>query len=488
MSKPQRAQGASSKKAGVSPISSSKDRGAQVLEKISRTIQNHGLIAAGDLVLVAFSGGPDSTVLLHALAQLRPRLRFRLRAGHVNHGIRGAEAAADERAAAAFARKLRIPFHRHRVDVPAYAKSQGISLETAARQLRYQWLESAATRFGANRIATGHTSDDLAETVLLNLLRGAGPRGLAGIPPIRGRVIRPLLGLTRAEVESYCEANSLGYRRDESNADTAFARNRLRHEVIPLLQEVQPSVVGNLSRTAEIMRAEDDFMSEQADNALRAVASQRPGEVGILLSLFAALHPALRRRVLRAAVGKIKGDEADLPLERIDALMEVALSGETGSVIELPGGLCGERTYGELVISPALAPKPSSDREWVLPVPSKLVIRELGLQFETKRSRAKTPPPNPMEALVDASKTALPLVVRTRRRGDRFRPAGMRGTVKLQDFFVNAKVPREQRDRVPLVLSGEDIVWVVGFRLSEKFRVSGKTKRSIRIRASRLNS
>ena len=487
MSKPQRAQGGSSKKAGVSRNSSSKDRSSDVLEKISQTIQGHCLIAAGDLVLVALSGGPDSTVLLHTLAQLRPRLRFRLRAAHVNHGIRGAEADADERAAAAFSRKLGIPFHRHRADVPAYAKSEGVSLEAAARELRYQWLESTATRFRANRIATGHTADDLAETVLLNLLRGAGPRGLAGIPPIRGRVIRPLLDLTRAEVESYCEANSLTYRRDESNEDTTFTRNRLRHEVIPLLQEVQPSVVGNLARTAEIMRAEDEFMSEQAENALRAVASQRPGEVGILLSLFAALHPALRRRVLRAAVAKIKGDETDLPLERIDALMEVALSGQTGSVIELPGGLCGERTYGELVISPASAPRPSSDREWTLAVPGKLAIRELGLQFETTRSRAKKPPPNPMAALVDASKITSPLVVRTRRRGDRFRPAGMRGTMKLQDFFVNAKVPRDQRDSVPLVVSGDDIVWVVGFRLGEKFRVSDKTKRSIRIQASRLN-
>jgi tRNA(Ile)-lysidine synthase len=457
-----------------------------LLEKVLRTIEAHSMIAAGDLVLVALSGGPDSTALLYALAQLRSRLRFRLRAAHVHHGIRGAEADADEREAAAFARKLGIPFHRHRADIPSYAKTQGLSLEAAARDVRYQWLESTANRFRANRIATGHTSDDQAETVLLNLLRGAGPRGLAGIPLVRGRVIRPLLDITRRDVEAYCGANQLSYRHDTSNEDTAFMRNRLRHDIMPALQEIQPAVVANLARTAEIMRAEDEFMSEQAGNALRGVASQRPGEVGILLSLFAALQPALQRRVLRAAIAKVKGDEMDIPLERVDALVRVAITGETGSVVELPGGLRGERTYGELVIAPAPAERATSALEWALPVPGEVALRELGLQLKASRSRAKKPPPSPMAALVDAAKLDPPLLVRTRRRGDRFRPIGMRGRAKLQDFFVNAKVPRAQRDRVPLVLSGDDIIWVVGYRISESFKVTEKTGRSIRLEASRL--
>jgi tRNA(Ile)-lysidine synthase len=470
----------------MSSTSSSKDKDAGFLEQVQEAIDAYRMIAAGDLLIVAISGGADSTALLHALVQLRSKLRFRLRAAHVNHGIRGADAAADAKAAAAFARKLNVPFHQHRADVPAYAESRGLSLEAAAREVRYQWLESVASRFRARRIATGHTADDQAETVLLNLLRGTGPRGLAGMPPVRGRIIRPLIWIARAQVRRYCEKHQLTYRTDESNQDLSFARNRIRHEILPSLQRLQPGLVGNLCRLAEIMRGEDEFMSEQAENALRGAASQRPGEVGVLLSLFGALPPALQRRVLRAAIARVKGDELDIELERVEALVQLALAGRTGSVIELPGGLRAERTYGELVIAPAPAEKALTDEEWLLPVPGEVSIAELGFQIAAKRSRAKRPPPSPMAALVNAAKIPGPLAVRSRRRGDRFRPVGMRGTVKLQDFFVNAKVPRAERDRIPLVLSGEAIVWVVGHRISGDFRVTDKTRRTIRLEATRL--
>ncbi len=444
------------------------------------------MIVPGDLLIVAVSGGPDSTALLHALAQLRPKLRFRLRAAHVNHGIRGLEAEADAKSAGAFARKLGVPFHQHRADVPAYAETRGLSLEAAAREVRYQWLESLASRFRARRIATGHTAEDQAETILLNLLRGAGPRGLAGMAPVRGKIIRPFISIPRADVQRYCDRHQLAYRIDESNQDLSFARNRIRHEIMPSLQRLQPGLVDGLCRLAEIMRAEDEFMSEQAENALRGAASQRPGEVGVLLSLFSTLPPALQRRVLRAAIARVKGDELDIELERVDALVQLALIGRTGAVVELPGGLRAERTYGELVIAPTPAERALTDEEWVLPVPGEVSIAELGFQIAAKRSRAKRPPPNPMAALVNADKIPGPLTVRTRRRGDRLRPVGMRGTVKLQDFFVNAKVPRADRDRIPLVLCGDAIVWIVGHRVSGDFRVTDKTRRSVRLEASRL--
>lgn len=470
----------------MSSTSSSKDKDAEFLERVRETIDAHGMIAAGDLVLVAVSGGPDSTALLHALVQLKPKLRFRLRAAHLNHGIRGEEAEADAKAAAAFVRKLGVPFHQHRVDVPGYAEARGLSLEAAAREVRYQWLDSVANRFRARRIATGHTADDQAETVLLNLLRGTGPRGLAGIAPVRGRIIRPLIAVTRSAVERYCERHQLTYRIDSSNEDVAFARNRIRHDIIPSLAQLQPGLVGNLCRLAEIMRAEDDFMSEQAENTLRAAASQRPGEVGVLLSLFGALPAALQRRVLRTAIAKVKGDELDIALERIEALVHLALTGRTGAVIELPGGLRAERTYGELVIAPVPSEKTPNGEEWLLPLPGEVTIPELEFKITAERSRAKRPPGSPMAALVNAAKISGPLTVRTRHRGDRFRPIGMKGGVKLQDFFVNAKVPRAERDRIPLVLSGDDIVWVVGYRVNESFKVTDRTRRSIQLKATRL--
>jgi tRNA(Ile)-lysidine synthase len=485
MSKTQGKQSGSSKKGGASRTSSSRNSASAFLERVSATIEAHRMIAPRDTVLVAISGGPDSTALLHALVQLRSRLRCRLRACHVHHGLRGTDADADAKQAADLATSLKVPFTRRRADVPAYARTYALSIEAAARVLRYQLLESAADTLRASRIATGHTADDQAETVLLNMIRGAGPQGLAGIPPVRGKVIRPLLDVTHSEVEQYCDFHKLSHRLDRSNLDTAFRRNRIRHEILPALARIQPKVVAGLGRLADILRAENEFMAEQAAHALREIAAQRPGEVGIACGPFGVLPRALQRRVLRAAVARVKGDELDLDLERIDALAALAVSGQTGSVVELPGAVRAELTYGELVIVPAIPQPVAPKTEWTLPVPGEVSIAELGLTISARRSRARRPPPHPTAALVDAERITPPLTVRTRRRGDRFTPFGMKGTVKLQDFFVNAKVPRTERARVPLVLSGDEIIWVVGYRINERFKVRSKTRRTVRLQATR---
>jgi tRNA(Ile)-lysidine synthase len=457
------------------------------------TIRAHDMAARGDLVLVAVSGGPDSTALLHALAQLQTVLGIRLRAAHVHHGIRGKEADLDAAAARALARRLGIPFNLRRVDAPAHARASGLSLETAARELRYAALAAIARRCRADRIATGHTMDDQAETVLLNLLRGAGPRGLAGIPPVRDRIIRPLLDLRRADVTRYCQANGLVYRVDRSNVDLSHTRNRLRHEIIPALERVQPAIVPQLARLAAIMRAEDEFMSKQAEAAFPAVGKASEQQIALRLDAFAALAPALQRRLVRQAVAKVKGDELDLELERVEAVVRLALSGRTAAVVELPGGLQARRSYHELLIgqaTPAAAQASQSNKpirgQWELPVPGEVCIAELGVRLVARLSRSRKLPAKPTAALLDADTIQAPLLVRGRRPGDRFRPSGMRAAVKLQDFFVNRKVPRAERSRVPLVLSEGEIVWVVGHRVSDGAKVTGKTRRTLRLEVRKL--
>jgi len=455
------------------------------LERVGATIAAHNMIAARDTVLVAISGGADSTALLHALVELRKGRRFRVRACHVHHGLRGDEADEDAKHAAALALSLKVPFSQHRANVRAFARDQGMSVEAAARAVRYQLLEREASSLRASRIATGHTADDQAETVLLNLLRGSGPAGLAGIPPVRGRVIRPLLDVTRAEVEAYCTAHDLQYRLDRSNLDTTFRRNRIRHEILPALREVQPRVDACLGRLADILRAENEYMVQQTADVLREVGAQRPGEVGVACAPFGLLPKALQRRVLRAAIAKLKGDELDIELERVDALVDLAASGRTGAVIELPGKVRAERTYGEVVLSLVSPPKMAVGREWRLSVPGEVAASELGMELTAARSRARRAPASPMSALLDAKNITAPLTVRTRRRGDRFTPLGMRRAVKLQDFFVNAKVPRAERSRIALVLSGDEIVWVVGYRISDRYKVRDATRRTVRLDARR---
>jgi tRNA(Ile)-lysidine synthase len=457
------------------------------------TIRAHDMAARGDLVLVAVSGGPDSTALLHALAQLQTVLGIRLRAAHVHHGIRGKEADLDAAAARALARGLVIPSNLRRVDAPAHARASGLSLETAARELRYAALAAIARRCRADRIATGHTMDDQAETVLLNLLRGAGPRGLAGIPPVRDRIIRPLLDLRRADVTRYCQANDLVYRVDHSNVDLSHTRNRLRHEIIPALERVQPAIVPQLARLAGIMRAEDEFMSKQAEAAFPAVGKASEQQIALRLDPFAALAPALQRRLVRQAVAKVKGDELDLELERVEAVVRLALSGRTAAVVELPGGLQARRSYHELLIgqaTPAAAHASQSNKpirgQWELPVPGEVCISELGVRLVARLSRSRKLPAKPTAALLDADTIQAPLLVRGRRPGDRFRPSGMSASVKLQDFFVNMKVPRADRDQVALVLSGNQIVWVVGHRVGDDFKVTAGTRRTVRLEAGEL--
>jgi tRNA(Ile)-lysidine synthase len=448
---------------------------------VSAAIAAHEMLGAGQTVLVAFSGGPDSTALLHALWQLRDRLQITVAACHVHHGLRGPEADADAAHAAAFTQHLEIPLIQKRADVPAVVEERKLSVEAAARDVRYALLEEAAAEAGAERIATGHTADDQAETVLINLLRGAGPAGLSGIPWVRGRIIRPLLGITHADVEDYCLAEGLAYRLDQSNLDLKFTRNRIRHQVMPQLRELQPNVVGALCRLAEITRADDETLTILATAVLAKLS--RPTGKGLEMPLgdLLSLPLALQRRALRKAVAQVKGSEVDIEFERIEALVRLANEGRTGAVVELPGGIVATRALGVLVISMPGAKVSVPYGQWTLPVPGFLPILELGVALRADASRSKKVEQDPGLAVLDADTIHPPLTVRTWRPGDRFTPLGMDKPVKLQDFFVNAKIPRDVRLRVPLVLSGDQIVWVAGQRISDHCKVTKQTKRTVRL-------
>lgn len=439
------------------------------------------MLAPGQTVLVAFSGGPDSTALLHALWQLRDRLQIAVATCHVHHGLRGAEADADAAHAAAFARGLVVSHLEKQADVPAVVEERKLSVEAAAREVRYALLEEAAAEAGAQRIATGHTADDQAETVLMNLLRGAGPGGLSGIPWVRGRIIRPLLGITHADVEDYCLAEGLAYRLDQSNLDLEFTRNRIRHQVMPLLRELQSNVVGALCRLAEITRADDEALTILATAALAKLSRPTGKGLEMLLGDLQNLPLALERRVLRKAVAQVKGSEVDIEFERVEALVALANEGRAGAVVELPGGVIARRSYDELALSMPGAKVPVPYGEWTLPVPGFLPILELGVALRAEASRSKKVEQDPGIAVLDADTIRPPLTIRTWRPGDRFTPLGMAKPVKLQDFFVNAKIPRDVRPRVPLVLSGDQIVWVVGQRISDHCKVTRQTKRTIRL-------
>ena len=433
-------------------------------------------IAPGDRLVVAVSGGVDSMGLLDLLVGLQRRLPLRLHVVHVHHGLRGR--AADREAALVVTTAAKHGLGVTLCHLDPRARPRAISVEMWARAARYACLEAAAVRVRAVGIATAHTQNDQAETVLLNLLRGTGPRGLAGIPPVRHRVVRPLLAVARPELEAYAAARRVPYREDASNASPAFRRNRIRHRLLPqLAAEYNPRLVESLAALARQLREDEDTLSAQAAALAGQAVSARGGLLCLDRTRLRLAPPAIIRRVFQAAVAQAGGGQVGVTRRHLAAL--VRLLCEAGT-LGLPGGLEARVRGAQLWIGPgklvarragapetaAVALRPGVWAPWP-PLGCRLRVRRVPGHC------VRRPLQDPWRAVLSPELLRAPLSLRGWRPGDRFRPAGLGGRKKLQDFFVDAKVPREERARVPLLLSGDRIAWVVGHRIAEEFRWPG---------------
>lgn len=469
--------------------------------RVLRTVRTHQMVAPGGRVLVALSGGPDSVALLHVLRELEARDEL-IVAGvaHFNHRLRGAAADADEQFCRDLAAGLGLPADIGSDDVRALAKAQHRSIEDAARTVRYAFLEGAADRTCADAIAVGHSLDDQAETFLLRLLRGAGPRGLGGIRPRAGRVIRPLIEISRQDLRAYVADRQLEFRDDETNADVAIPRNRVRHQLIPLLSEFSPAVVEVLAREADIARDDEDFLSRAAIDLASPIVlvTKRGFEVDI--EGVRALHPALASRVVRDALDRAAPGQF-FGRDHIRAALSLTNAGN-GAAVSAPG-LTVRREGGRLVFvsvyrggDPPAEPFSNSFR-FPLSIPGEVALPGWTVSAQPSDAsdagddvaRSFGPADFSSAAVAVATEMLrLPLAVRSRRPGDRFRPLGMGGRGrKLQDFLVDRKVSRNERDTLPLVVDSDDrIVWVVGQSVAEDFRVTGPSQGVIFLKARRL--
>jgi len=457
-----------------------------IVEQLRETIRKYHMLSRGQTVLVAFSGGPDSTTLLHLLHSLRKEFQITVCAAHLNHGLRGAEAEQDERFAREFASHLGISIAVQRVDLAALVRRRRESVETVARDVRYEFLEEAARQIKANVVALGHNADDQVETVLLNAFRGAGTEGLAGIPPVRGLFVRPLIEVTRAEIERYCREHHLEPRQDSTNRLPEHRRNLMRLSIMPALEQYYPALRTNLRRTADIVREDVRVLRAEADEALRTLASTLDSDrITLDLRRFRLLPPGLQRRVTREAIRAIKGDLVNVELVHVEAVRTLAASRITGKRLVMPGGVSVFVRYNELTFTrPERAP---AREQFIRPleVPGLTAIPELGMEISAVLLRwepgRQVHTTDPTIAYLDYEVLPQPLAVRTRLLGDRFRPLGAPGTVKLQDFFVNAKVPWEQRARVPIVTAGNEIAWVAGYRIADFARITDATRLALRL-------
>jgi tRNA(Ile)-lysidine synthase len=448
----------------------------QLLERVRRTIRAHDLAGPDTRVVAAVSGGSDSVALAYLLADLAANGELRIAGiAHLNHQLRAA-AADDETFCAETAARLETPFLSHAENVADRARAGRRSIEDAARAARYEFFEHARRHFDADAVALGHTRDDQAETFLLRLLRGAGSRGLAGMHPRNGRFIRPLLECRRGELRALLEARHLSFVHDETNEDVSIPRNRVRAELLPLLERrFNPSIVDVLADEADIAREEWRWIDQAAHVAAPRVLREE-GANGWKLDVAAlnALAPAVARMIVRGALAAAAGP-LSVSFRHVEDALRLARHG--GAAIDGPG-LRMERAGDSVVLTNTPAPPPETNLfRYPLSIPGEVVLQEAGcvVSAETAPSAAVAGavPASGETAVLQLERCQGPLVVRNRRPGDRFRPLGLRGRKKLQDYFVDRKVARQGRDRIPLVVDEADrIVWVAGHSIEDEFRVT----------------
>lgn len=450
------------------------------LGKVSSFIKKHRLFNKGDTVVVAVSGGPDSSCLLHLLCRLRDELCLKLIVAHLNHGLRpeaGHEALGVEK----IAKSRSIPFEVKAVEIRSYRKELGLSEEEAGRRARYDFLFEVARKYGASRIALGHHLDDQAETVLLNLIRGTGVDGLAGMLPRRKRgrfqLVRPLLCLRRREIDTYCRENKLLTFTDSSNLETDYTRNRLRLELIPHLeQRYNPRISEALYNLASLAADDRRFLQAMARKKHLELSTFCRGKTVVKRPGLMALPAALKGRVLRHALKRFVSAKKISRLH-IEQLLTLAEKGRTGSYLTLPGGAEAYCSYNNLVLN-VRSGKPAKPFTAVtLKVPGKTYLPG-GFAITARVADAhELPwPPHSCRAYLDYDEIpAGALKVRPRWRGARFYPQGSPGSKKLKDFLIDQKIAAERRDTLPLVTAGEMILWVVGVRIAHPYRVTGQT-------------
>lgn len=498
----------------------------ELVARVRCTIAVHDLLARGETVVLGLSGGPDSLCLLHVLRDLSGECGVQIHAAHLNHAIRGPEADDDARWVSELCARWQVPITVQRTDVPALAKRSRLAIEEAARQARYVFLGDVAREVGSHTVAVAHNADDQVETVLMHLMRGTGIAGLRGMRPAswldelrlgaarkcpeptpaareRQRLIRPLLEVPRAMVEAYCREQGLEPRFDCSNLDTTYYRNRLRHELLPLLSTYNPSIRSVLANMADVVAADYEVLRGAIQAAWqKTVLCESSSQIVFDLTGMRALPVGLQRSLLREGVHRLRRSLRDVSYVHIVDAIKVLQTGHVGAQATLPQGTCLVLGYSDAVLASradltldrnqsTVSAAPSS-RTAQVAVPGRTWLGDGDRVLTTELCARRALPDgwarnsDPFIAYLDAGLCARGLSLRTRREGDWFRPHGMGGHRQLlRDYLINAKVPRNERALLPLLVCGDDIAWVVGLRVDERYGVSPQTETVLIVRAQR---
>jgi tRNA(Ile)-lysidine synthase len=485
-----------------------------LIERVKKTIESSRMLAHGDHIVVAVSGGPDSLCLLHVLLQLREEYALVLDVAHLNHQLRGVDADQDAAFVARVAADWGLPAYIEARDVAALARRRGLAIEEAARQARYAFLGRVARQVGAQSVAVGHNADDQVETVCMHWLRGSGLAGLRGMqivsrfedlrltgeevqPTDEDRellLVRPLLEIPRSEIEAYCAEHKLEPRFDRSNLDTTYYRNRLRHELLPFLETFNPRIREVILRSTAILSADHACLRDALTQAWsQVVLSTKADAIQFDLKLWRALPLSLQRSTLREAIRLLRRSLRNINWVHVENAVRVLRDGQTGSAVTLPSGLEARLSYGTFTIAargyaPPMPDWPSLSEEVELAIPGvtplpgsgwylHASIIERGALDDHSLRHA-----HPWQAYIDQAVAGNDLHLRPRTAGDRFWPQGLGDKpTTVNNFMTNAKIPRAWRDHIPLLVSPRQVLWMAGWRIDERAKVTGSTARVLRL-------
>ncbi|MCY6356599.1 tRNA lysidine(34) synthetase TilS [Clostridium sp. ZS2-4] len=459
-----------------------------MIDKVIGYIRDNKMFNKGDKVVVGVSGGPDSICLVHVLHVLQDKLGIDLVAAHINHCLRGEEADKDEEYVKKFCQNIGIECFVKKIDVHKVSIEKGISCETAGREVRYEFFKEVLEKINGQKIAVAHNANDQAETVLMRIMRGSGLEGLVGIRAVReGIYVRPILHINRKEIEGYCESNKLNPRIDKTNLENIFTRNKIRLELIPYIENnFNKDIIDGINRLADTIRKDNDYINFIAGELYRKYCKNNKGEVIIYKDAFKE-DEAILTRIIRMAFKTLKGDLRNFERVHVYDIINIQRH-STGKIIMLPNNIEVLNNYGDVHIYVKKDKKVSSKEEHSLIVDCENNLKEIGLKVNLKLIKDNIPKDFKKNNLIkyfDYDKMNGDIKLRHRRNADKFTPLGMKGSKKLKDLFIDLKIPQNERDSIPLICFGEEIAWVVGYRVSNKFKTDENTQNILQIKIER---
>ncbi len=456
-----------------------------IFEKVLDTINTHNLIENGDKIILGISGGPDSVCLLHILNRLKETFDIKIYAAHLNHQIRGLEAQKDALYVAKLCEEMGVKYFVRSIDVPKYCEENKVSIEDGARTLRYELFYEIMQKTNANKIAIAHNMNDQAETILMHIMRGTGLQGLRGIEYIRDNVIiRPILDIERSEIEDYCEKYNLNPRIDKTNLDPIYTRNKVRLKLIPYMQEnFNSNVIKSIVRMSSSLRNDSDYIEENALMKFEEICTVLDESVEIPVDLFVNLHNAIKYRIIRYAIKYILGDTNFIDQRHLLDIIELESEKKVGKKLNIPRGLFVYRKKNSIIITAKELITKEIDFSYNVPRNGFVKIKELDILVETETMSIEkynlVKQENKKNRWFDISKLDGDIIVRSRQSGDKINLSI--GNKKLKSLFIDMKIPKEERCKIPILVNNQEVMCVGTYRMSEKFKVDESTKDVLKI-------